>query len=308
MSSNVDESDKDGKSSPSTETSSPNKTVPQSKAPPKRAQRQRNPVVLLQHNYYEIYDDKNNRAGKRKKPLTKESSPQQVTKKQANAHCNNTKKRKNSSASSTDKTNSKSSSTEPNAPTNSKSAKSKSIYRWVGPPIAKALTSEIDDGGKEQSKNKYYQKIELNVGDHPALVQVGDHVLISSSDYEDDELHDKPANDKLHLSPVNTESRSAAVRDMMKDEIDDDNEEDEVLNSTLRSEQKIEVAMNSLDPYIGRVEEMWEEPKSSEKHGPFSKMKYRVRWFFKVCENSIYTSFSIFNTFGSYFLLSLELL
>lgn len=290
------------KSSPSTASTlvATSKTDAQAQTPPKRAQRQRNPVVLLQHSYYAMYDDKNNRAGnpnkrKRGNSSSKDSSslsPPQASSKHGNS--GNTKKRKNSTASS-DRKSSKALSSSPQTSTSSKtSVKSKSVYRWVGPPISSPGVG-ASKAGKDQSKNKYYHQVELNVGDHPALIKVGDFVLVSSSDYEEDQLHDKAPEEgtselKLSHAVVNTASRSAAVRGMMNAEDDDDEDDaddaDEVLNSTLEAEDKMDIAMNSLDPYIGRVEEMWEEPKSAQQEGgkgqSFARMKYRVRWFFKV--------------------------
>lgn len=295
------EGEKDGKaSSPlskSSSASNSSKTDAQAKTPPKRTQRQRNPVVLLQHSYYAMYDDKNNRAGKpnkRKKSSSKQDlSPQQEASKQGNPSASNNPKKRKNSISASDKKSSKASSSLPQATASSKtSVKSKSVYRWVGPPISKPQTTSSEAGagtakGKEQSKKKFYQKVELNVGDHPALVKVGDFVLVSSADYEEDQLHDKaPEGGKnpLNQSPVvNTESRSAAVRSMMNSEGDDD-DEDDVLNATLEAEDKMDIAMNSLDPYVGRVEEMWEEPRGSQqeqKGRSYGRMKYRVRWFFK---------------------------
>ena len=258
---------------------------------PKRGQRTRNPVVLLQHDYYEMYDDKNNRAGKRKMRAAsslKDSQADTNNENNSNSNSSQSKKRRTGKVERGKKSSKRTNST----------PKTESTFRWVGSPIppqkstsgTKKTQLDSEDQTKATSKNNrnYYQKVELNVGNHPALVGIGDFVLVSSSDYEDKELKDKKKTNNVQNSvtaksaSVNTKSRSTAVRSMMTDYSDD---EDEILNSTLESEEKMEVAMNSLDPYIGRVEEMWEETKSKRKDDEdevFSNMKVRVRWFYKV--------------------------
>jgi hypothetical protein len=266
--------------------------------PAQRARRSRNPVVLLQHDYYEMYAEKNNRAvDKRKRSNSSQSnSADGGGARDGNNNSNpnnsiNAKRRKISGTVNNHNKSKKQALLKKASSSSGSSYKTKSTFRWIGSSIAPPTSSDPDHPqhiSYLSKKNKYYQKLELNVGNHPAKVQVGDVVLITSSDYDENELHDNAQ--KIESSTVNTKSRSEIVNNMVGNE-DDDNEEDaddsdKVLNSTLLSEEKMDIAMNSLDPYIGRIEEMWEEPKlkkeKDEVEYPFSRMKFRVRWFYKV--------------------------
>jgi len=259
-----------GASNEASKSTSTSDETAQSRTPPKRAQRQRNPVILLQHDYYQIYDDKNNRSRKRKNGTGGNSDPLPMpTKSSSSASTNGTKRRRTT----------KSTPEKHPSDSSSPSSASKSIFRWVGPsidpPPPKSDMPNNHDTSNT-SKKKYYQSVEINVGNHPALVGVGEYVLISSADYVEKDLHDKTQT--IVRSPANVKSRNAVVSDMMVNSDD----EDDVLTSTLKSEMKMEVAMNSLDPYIARVEEMWEEPKDDKKEtDPYSRMKILVRWLFK---------------------------
>ncbi len=247
---------------------------------PKRAQRQRNPVILLQHDYYNIYDDKNNRSRKRKRGSGGDSVSSPITNKASGSgNNNNNSSSKNNSNPKKRKTTKSASEKKQSNNSSSLSSKPKSVFRWVGPPIEAPPKSDknLNNDNPNKSKNKHYQRVEINVGNHPGLVALGDYVLISSADHEEEDLRDKKQ--PIARPPPNVESRNAVVNDMTANSDD----EDHVLNSTLKSEEKMEVAMNSLDPYIGRVEEMWEEPKVDKKEkNPYSRMKIVVKWLFKV--------------------------
>mmetsp|Transcript_14988 Transcript_14988/g.18281 ORF Transcript_14988/g.18281 Transcript_14988/m.18281 type:complete len:739 (+) Transcript_14988:189-2405(+) len=240
---------------------STNSTDSTSSDPPKRAQRQRNPVILLQNDYFTMYDDKNNRKGRAKTPNTTAPSNSPTNPSDANGG----KKRKSPGKSST--------SHEKKRSKTSQTYMSKSIYRWIGPPISKpSVQGKSEPISQEQSGRKYYQKLEIRVGDHPALLSQGDFVLISSCDYKEEQLFDR------QRTPVNMNSRSKVMHGMTE------KNDDEIMNSTLRSDEMTEVAMNKLDPYVGRVEEMWEDPLGDEEEGdddPHLRMNFRVRWFFK---------------------------
>lgn len=128
-------------------------------------------------------------------------------------------------------------------------------YQWIGEGRNK-------DGAKG---HLYFDKIEIMVGGHPALIQVGDNVLLSSYDTEESDVFDKTL--------VN---RSIVLGYEKLD--------------------KTKVAMNGLNPFIGKVESMWEEgfsvgkKKDSKKYNEtvkckdkrIQRMKVLIRWYYKV--------------------------
>lgn len=134
---------------------------------------------------------------------------------------------------------------------------STTTYQWIGPGTK---------GKKEDEKEEclYFQKLEIKVGNHPALIQIGDNVLLSRGDTTETDVFDK-----------STLNRS----------INDDagNQDQEVVD-------KSQVAMNTLNPYIGKVISMWEEEAVGTDSSSIvrykdtrrSKMKVLVQWYYNV--------------------------
>lgn len=199
----------------------------------KRTKRERKQVTLMSKEYLTIYDNANNRKG-RNKPAT-------VNKKQDKSN----KQDKPDKPDKADK------------PDKELKKKLKQIisttttYQWIG---------QGTPGSKEEGKENclYFQKLEMKVGNHPALIQIGDDVLLSRGDEDEEDVFDKTT---LNGS-VRTDSN--------------------------RNVDKSEVAMNSLNPYVGKVIAMWEEDavetdcSSVVKHKDErrTRMKALIQWYY----------------------------
>ena len=87
------------------------------------------------------------------------------------------------------------------------------------------------------SNNVYYKTIEIRVGNHPALLHVGDYVLLHSGSTDNEEdLYDAVMPLKVRGENVTVASRST-------------------LGSKGKSREN--VSMNALNPYIGQIENFW---------------------------------------------------
>lgn len=161
----------------------------------KKSTRQRKSVILLQDQYAQIYDNKNNRMmSKRKEPPAKSL---------------NTKKKR------------------------AKMERLTPIYRWVG--HCKVIPS---------TSNTYFKQIEIRVGNHPALINVGDYVLLNSgATDDDDDLYDS-------VIPLNGKSNATvAIRRSIGGK--------PKYAGGQSGQSKTSVAMNSLNPYVGLIENFW---------------------------------------------------
>ena len=134
---------------------------------------------------------------------------------------------------------------------------STTTFKWIG------------EGKKvpNDGANLYYDNLEIKVGDHPALIQVGDDILLSSDDTEEADVFDKT-----------TVNRNNIDVDLVAGKADSN------------------VAMNQLRPFVGKVEAMWEVGAGRASTGGAkkgddvvnkdddrrNKMKLRVRWYYKV--------------------------
>jgi len=202
-------------------------------AEPKRTKRDRKKVSLLSSEYLTIYDDANNR--KRQHPQSK------------------LKKGKRDKA--------KESTMDMDMDMNSSSISSTSTtYQWIGDG-----TIGTKDGEKDRL---FYNKFEIKVGNHPALIQTGDNILLSSDDTAEADVIDKIV-----------VTRSIDVND------------GEVADKT-------KLAMNELKPFVGKVVSMWEEGAATLSASTFhtggrndivrynderrSKMKVLIQWYYKV--------------------------
>lgn len=192
---------------------------------PKRAKRDRKQVTLLSNEYSTIYAEENNR----KMDATKKSKTPKVNTK-------STKKRSYSKDEDDEEV----------------ELSENTTYQWVG------------EGRVKSDENRlYFDKLEMKVGDHPALIQTGDNVLLSSGDTSAEDVFDK----------------ATVTRSIM-------GVGDQDLND------RANVAMNKLKPFVGKVKAMWEEDADKKstssnvvKHDDDrrNRMKVLVQWYYKVC-------------------------
>ena len=223
----------------------------------KRTPRQRNPVVLIQDQYEEMYDPANNRKLRDHKPsLNKPSTANtnEITSRPPLADSNTTPSVKKSTrqrksvillqdqyAQIYDNKNNRMMAKRKEPPAKSLSSKKKKakverstpVYRWVG--HCKVIPS---------TNYTYFKQIEIRVGNHPALINVGDYVLLNSgATDDDDDLYDS-------VVPLNGESMATVAIQT--------NICGKGKHATGQGGQsKMSVAMNSLNPYIGQIENFW---------------------------------------------------
>lgn len=196
---------------------------------PKRAKRDRKQVTLLSNEYSTIYAEENNR----KMDATKKSKTPKATTKP-------TKKRSYSKDEEDEEV----------------ELSENTTYQWVG------------EGRVNSDENRlYFDKLEMKVGDHPALIQTGDNILLSSGDTSAEDVFDK----------------ATVTRSIMGGG-------DQDLND------RANVAMNKLKPFVGKVKAMWEEDAVDSKDKKSTttnvvrhdddrrnRMKVLVQWYYKVC-------------------------
>jgi len=196
---------------------------------PKRTKRDRKKVSLLSSEYSTIYDDANNR---KKDPSLKKKKDKRDKKETPTGK---SKKDGNVKMSST-------------------------TFQWIGDGAA-----GTQDGEKDRL---YYSKLEINVGNHPALIQIGDDILLSSYDTAEADVFDKTV--------------------LVNRSIDVNNSKDA---------DRSNVAMNELKPFVGKVVSMWEEGAANAKPSVGNsgkncivkhndsrrgKMKALFQWYYKV--------------------------
>jgi len=196
---------------------------------PKRTKRDRKKVSLLSSEYSTIYDDANNR--KRDPSLKKKK----VKREKKETPTGKSKKDGNVKMSST-------------------------TFQWIGDGVA-----GTQDGEKDRL---FYSKLEINVGNHPALIQIGDDILLSSYDTAEADVFDKTV--------------------LVNRSIDVNNSKDA---------DRSNVAMNELKPFVGKVVSMWEEGAANAKPSVGNsgkncivkysdirrgKMKALFQWYYKV--------------------------
>ena len=186
------------------------------------------------------------------------------------------------------------------------------VYRWVGP------------GTTEPDGRVVYTKLEMRVGGRAALVRTGDCALLCSGDVTEDvlyghnigsdespEKYSADEEDENKKGAAGAEERTATTGSSLPTEgkvpSDEENalygspnaanltaEEDELYASCFNDD-----AINKLDPFVARIEKMWEDPPED---GPDaeqrsarderllgknyderrSRMKIQARWFYKV--------------------------
>ena len=152
------------------------------------------------------------------------------------------------------------------------------VYRWIGPGV-------LDP----QSGATVYTQLEMRVGGRAALIRTGDCALLCSGDVTEDALY-------------GSGDKDAEMADANKDKDD----EDDVLYGGAATCFD-DVAISQLDPFVARIERMWEEPEADpDDEGANmspgaarrreqdrrllgtnyderrARMKIQARWFYKV--------------------------
>jgi len=209
------------------------------KEEPKRTRRHRTPVTLLQNEYDTIYSYSNNHKQGKAKSKT------------------NLSNENDGDANSTDVCSSPSSKVKT---ASSSLSATTTNFQWVGKGHSK----------KGVNDRLHYRRLEIIVGGHPAVIQVGDDILVSSHELEEDELLDK--------TPT-----------ILKRSIGDTG--GAVTTDSIGTKPE-NVAMNGLKPFIGKVEDFFEIV--TKKHAKGSshdvvkysdkrkeKMRLRIKWYYK---------------------------
>ena len=172
----------------------------------------------------------------------------------------------------------------PNSP--STTGRQPIVYRWVGPGVP--------DRSDPKSGATVYTQLEMRVGGRAALIRTGDCALLCSGDVTEDVLYGgTPTAKGGDDDDVNmTDGKKKA-----------DDEEADLYGGAATCFD--DVAISQLDPFVARIEKMWEEPEPSEDGADESpaaarrreqdrklfgtnyderrsRMKIRARWFYKV--------------------------
>eukprot|EP00562_Extubocellulus_spinifer_P000605 CAMPEP_0178488820 /NCGR_PEP_ID=MMETSP0696-20121128/10057_1 /TAXON_ID=265572 /ORGANISM="Extubocellulus spinifer, Strain CCMP396" /LENGTH=814 /DNA_ID=CAMNT_0020116601 /DNA_START=367 /DNA_END=2811 /DNA_ORIENTATION=- len=178
------------------------------------------------------------------------------------------------------------------------------VYRWIGP------------GTTEPDGRVVYTKLEMRVGGRAALVRTGDCALLCSGDVTEDVLYGhnigSDESPERHSADEEDENknRDHTEEPKLPTEGKVPNDEENALygspNAANLSAEEDELyascfnddAINKLDPFVARIEKMWEDPPED---GPDaeqrrardakllgknyderrSRMKIQARWFYK---------------------------
>ena len=165
------------------------------------------------------------------------------------------------------------------------------VYRWVGPGVS--------DRSDPKSGATVYTQLEMRVGGRAALIRTGDCALLCSGDVTEDVLYGGTPTAK---GGGDDDANMADAADSKKA---DDQEADLLYGGAATCFD--DVAISQLDPFVARIERMWEEPEPAEDGADESpaaarrreqdrklfgtnyderraRMKIRARWFYKVSE------------------------
>ena len=186
----------------------------------------------------------------------------------------------------------------PSTPSNNKSSKQQAklnhspspsgrqpiVYRWIGPGVLDPTTGAT-----------VYTKLEMRVGGRAALIRTGDCALLCSGDVTEDVLYGG--------TPTAKGGEDANDNDADVEMADAGNkDEDDVLYGGAATCFD-DVAISQLDPFVARIERMWEDPQADDDDASpatakrreqdkrllgtnyderRSRMKIQARWFYKV--------------------------
>ena len=181
-------------------------------------------------------------------------------------------------------------SSSPNSPAGT-SGRQPIVYRWVGPGAP--------DRSDPKSGATVYTQLEMRVGGRAALIRTGDCALLCSGDVTEDVLYGGTPTAKGGGSGGDDADANANKKKA------DDQEADLLYGGAATCFD--DVAISQLDPFVARIERMWEEPEPAEDGADESpaaarrreqdrklfgtnyderraRMKIRARWFYKVSE------------------------
>jgi len=263
------------------------KRIPQndSRNTPKRStSRQRKSVVLLQDQYLQIYATANNRASRTR---SKSPTPNSVT---------NGISKSSSKGSLAKGNNNLSKDFERDRCKNTSSSSISRLspkYIWV------------DSGKKLADGTTQHNQVEIKVGNQASLINVGDAILLSSGEYDDDVMYLKHDDVKKNTSSLfhNNTPKNSMVNETQgeielplpkpkdENEVYSNDADNRYIESALQASMN-DIAINQLDPFIARVEAMWEEPPKRTKSKKrnieeeyteerLGRMKLSARWFYK---------------------------
>ena len=178
-------------------------------------------------------------------------------------------------------------SSSPNSPAGT-SGRQPIVYRWVGPGAP--------DRSDPKSGATVYTQLEMRVGGRAALIRTGDCALLCSGDVTEDVLYGGTPTAK---GGGDGDDDNANVNKKKAN----DEEADLLYGGAATCFD--DVAISQLDPFVARIERMWEDPEPSEDGADESpaaarrreqdrklfgtnyderrsRMKIRARWFYKV--------------------------
>ena len=158
------------------------------------------------------------------------------------------------------------------------------VYRWIGPGVLDPASGAT-----------VYTKLEMRVGGRAALIRTGDCALLCSGDVTEDVLYGGTPTAKGGGDDDGQKDVEMADANKEKDE-------DDVLYGGAATCFD-DVAISQLDPFVARIERMWEDPEADDDDASpgaaqrreqdkkllgtnyderRSRMKIQARWFYKV--------------------------
>ena len=158
------------------------------------------------------------------------------------------------------------------------------VYRWIGPGVLDPASGAT-----------VYTKLEMRVGGRAALIRTGDCALLCSGDVTEDVLYGGTPTAKGGGDDGGDKDVEMADANKTKDE-------DDVLYGGAATCFD-DVAISQLDPFVARIERMWEDPEADDDDASpgaaqrreqdkkllgtnyderRSRMKIQARWFYKV--------------------------
>ena len=158
------------------------------------------------------------------------------------------------------------------------------VYRWIGPGVLDPASGAT-----------VYTKLEMRVGGRAALIRTGDCALLCSGDVTEDVLYGGTPTAQGGGDDDGDNDVEMADANKNKDE-------DDVLYGGAATCFD-DVAISQLDPFVARIERMWEDPEADDDDASpgaaqrreqdkkllgtnyderRSRMKIQARWFYKV--------------------------
>ena len=157
------------------------------------------------------------------------------------------------------------------------------VYRWIGPGVLDPASGAT-----------VYTKLEMRVGGRAALIRTGDCALLCSGDVTEDVLYGG--------TPTAKGGGDDDAEDVEMADANKNKDEGDVLYGGAATCFD-DVAISQLDPFVARIERMWEDPEADDDDASpgaaqrreqdkkllgtnyderRSRMKIQARWFYKV--------------------------